>query len=54
MELGQGVNYAVIGATALDSSILEAIGVHNKLTNVSSRVQLEWFKQSICANVSGK
>ncbi|CAH1415922.1 unnamed protein product [Lactuca virosa] len=34
MELGQGVNYAVIGATALDSSILEAIGVHNKFTNV--------------------
>ncbi|CAI9279587.1 unnamed protein product [Lactuca saligna] len=52
MELGQGVNYAVIGATAMDYSIHKATGVHSILTDGSLRVQLEWFKESICANVS--
>ncbi|KAL4585691.1 hypothetical protein LXL04_010315 [Taraxacum kok-saghyz] len=51
-ELGQGVNYAVIGSSALDSAILEARGVHNFVTNASLRVQLEWFRKSICANIS--
>ncbi|GJY04285.1 hypothetical protein Tco_0370225, partial [Tanacetum coccineum] len=44
VELGQGVNYAVAGATALDSSFLEAKGVYNSMTNASLRVQLAWFK----------
>ncbi|KAI3764922.1 hypothetical protein L2E82_14939 [Cichorium intybus] len=55
MELGQGVNYAVVGATALDSSFFEARGIHNPTTNTSLGYQVEWFKQwlpSICANVS--
>lgn len=52
MEIGKGVNYAVIGSTALDSSILEAMGVHNPFTNASLQVQIEWFKHSICAYVS--
>ncbi|GJY12083.1 SGNH hydrolase-type esterase domain-containing protein [Tanacetum coccineum] len=53
VELGQGVNYAVAGATALDSSFLEAKGVYNSMTNASLRVQLAWFKQSLpsfCGN----
>ena len=52
----QGVNYAVAGATALNSQILEARGIVNPATNASLEVQLEWFKQSlpsICCNVSG-
>ncbi|XP_071706725.1 GDSL esterase/lipase At1g28580-like [Rutidosis leptorrhynchoides] len=53
--LGQGVNYAVAGATALDSSFHEARGVVNTMTNASLGVQLGWFKQSlpsICSSVS--
>nr|KAJ0210673.1 hypothetical protein LSAT_V11C400168150 [Lactuca sativa] len=56
IEPGQGVNYAVVGATALNSSFLEARGIVNDLTNASLGVQLAWFKQSlasICSNVSG-
>ncbi|KAL7606469.1 hypothetical protein Lser_V15G16353 [Lactuca serriola] len=53
MELGLGVNYAVAFATALNNSFLEAKGVYNPITtNISLGVQLEWFKESICANVS--
>ncbi|KAL7612107.1 hypothetical protein Lser_V15G06605 [Lactuca serriola] len=55
IEPGQGVNYAVVGATALNSSFLEARGIVNDLTNASLGVQLAWFKQSlasICSNVS--
>lgn len=54
-ELGQGVNYAVAGATALDSSFHEARGVYNTMTNASLKVQLGWFKESlpsICSSVS--
>lgn len=53
---GHGVNYAVAGATALNSSILEARGIVNSMTNASLGVQLEWFKQtlpSLCNSVSG-
>ncbi|XP_076948619.1 GDSL esterase/lipase At1g28580-like [Bidens hawaiensis] len=46
MEL-RGVNFAVAGATAMDSSFLEAKGVHNPLTNASLQVQLGWFKRSL-------
>ncbi|KVH97051.1 Lipase, GDSL [Cynara cardunculus var. scolymus] len=55
-ELAQGVNYAVAGATALDSSFHEARGVYNPMTNASLRVQLGWFKESLpsfCSTVSG-
>ncbi|KAL7606466.1 hypothetical protein Lser_V15G16356 [Lactuca serriola] len=54
MESRSGVNFAVVGATALDSSFHAARGVDNPLTNSSLRVQLSWFKQSlqsICLNV---
>ncbi|GJW73422.1 hypothetical protein Tco_0132792 [Tanacetum coccineum] len=51
----QGVNYAVAGATALSSSVLDARGIINPLTIASLGVQLEWFKESlpsICGNTS--
>lgn len=56
IEKGQGVNFAVAGATALDSSFHEAQGVVNPYTNASLGVQLEWFRQSlpyICGTASG-
>lgn len=55
IEKGQGVNFAVAGATALDSSFHEAQGVVNPYTNASLNVQLEWFKDwlpSVCATPS--
>lgn len=56
VAFAQGVNYAVAGATALNSSVLAARGILNPLTNASLEVQLEWFKRSlpsICGNTSG-
>lgn len=55
VELGHGVNFAVAGATALDSSFLEPRGILNTVTNASLQVQLSWFKQSlrsVCSNAS--
>ncbi|XP_026441980.1 GDSL esterase/lipase At1g28570-like, partial [Papaver somniferum] len=49
-DLRQGVNFAVGGATALDSSFFEERKI-NVVTNDSLGVQLEWFKQllpSLC------
>ncbi|KAK1425371.1 hypothetical protein QVD17_20722 [Tagetes erecta] len=54
-SLRQGVNYAVVGATALDSSFLEAKWHNYPMVNTSLEVQLSWFKQSlpsICGNTS--
>ncbi|KAD4982836.1 hypothetical protein E3N88_19507 [Mikania micrantha] len=50
-----GVNYAVVGATALDSSFIEAKLGGKSVINASLKVQLAWFKQSlpsICGNTS--
>nr|XP_043626353.1 GDSL esterase/lipase At1g28600-like isoform X2 [Erigeron canadensis] len=55
VEFRQGVNYAVAGATALNSSVLEARGIVTHVTNSSLGVQLNWFKKSlpyICGNIS--
>nr|XP_043623927.1 GDSL esterase/lipase At1g28650-like [Erigeron canadensis] len=43
----RGINYAVAGATALDSSFHAANGVQNPMTNSSLGVQLGWFKRSL-------
>ncbi|XP_058761874.1 GDSL esterase/lipase At1g28590-like [Vicia villosa] len=40
-----GVNFAVIGATALNVSYFEGRDVHNVATNYSLTVQLNWFKE---------
>ena len=56
VDFGQGMNYAVASATALEVSFHEARG-YSVPTNASLRVQLEWFKQSLssmCATLSGK
>ncbi|GKB92801.1 SGNH hydrolase-type esterase domain-containing protein [Tanacetum coccineum] len=55
LAFGQGVNYAVAGATALNTSDLATRGILNLMTNASLEVQLEWFKRSlpsICGNTS--
>ncbi|GJZ86150.1 GDSL esterase/lipase-like protein [Tanacetum coccineum] len=54
VDFGQGVNYAVASATALEASFHEARG-YSVPNNASLRVQLEWFKQSlssICPTLS--
>ncbi|PWA51590.1 SGNH hydrolase-type esterase domain-containing protein [Artemisia annua] len=51
----QGVNYAVAGATALNSSFIEAEWPERSVINASLEVQLTWFKESlpsICGNTS--
>nr|GMC88258.1 GDSL esterase/lipase At1g28580-like [Ipomoea batatas] len=53
-NFGQGVNFAVAGATALDDEFFKKIGVH--LTpNISLDCQLNWFKEmlpTICQSSS--
>ncbi|CAN1170683.1 GDSL esterase/lipase At5g45910 [Linum perenne] len=49
----RGVNFAVAGATALDSKFFYDKNITNVWTNDSLSVQLEWFKKlkpSLCAN----
>ncbi|KAF5762006.1 putative sinapine esterase [Helianthus annuus] len=51
----QGVNYAVVGATALDASFMEAKWSERSVINASIKIQLAWFKESvssICGNAS--
>ncbi|XP_059282841.1 GDSL esterase/lipase At1g28610-like isoform X2 [Lycium ferocissimum] len=52
----EGVNFAVAGATALNHSLLEELGIYNPQTNVSLGTQLRWFKEmlsSLCQSSSG-
>ncbi|CAI9263699.1 unnamed protein product [Lactuca saligna] len=44
VALGPGVNYAVVAATALDTSFLEARGIVGPIAKKSLGVQLTWFK----------
>ncbi|XP_050287243.1 GDSL esterase/lipase At1g28580-like isoform X1 [Quercus robur] len=47
----EGVNFAVVGATALDASFFFERGIDNVSTNDSLSVQLDWFKKilpSLC------
>ncbi|MED6165313.1 hypothetical protein PIB30_098395, partial [Stylosanthes scabra] len=51
----EGVNFAVAGATAMDSSYYLGKGIYNIATNYTLGVQLNWFKDllpSICASPS--
>lgn len=53
----QGVNFAVVGATALDTDFLEQMGHYNEFTNFSLRIQLDWFKgmlSPLCNTTSGQ
>lgn len=56
VALGPGVNYAVVAATALDTSFHEARGTVDPVANISLGVELAWFKRSlasICSSASG-
>ncbi|KAF7827512.1 GDSL esterase/lipase [Senna tora] len=51
----EGVNFAVIGSTALDVDFFEEKGIHNVPFNDSLRIQLGWFKEllpSLCSSSS--
>ncbi|PSR98623.1 GDSL esterase/lipase [Actinidia chinensis var. chinensis] len=42
-----GVNFAVVGATALDDEFFEERGIHNNFKNVTLGDQLGWFKEML-------
>ncbi|KAF0933582.1 hypothetical protein E2562_018826 [Oryza meyeriana var. granulata] len=48
-DFTHGVNFAVTGATALDTAALARIGVTAPHTNSSLNVQLQWFKDFMSA-----
>ncbi|KAF0936136.1 hypothetical protein E2562_038862 [Oryza meyeriana var. granulata] len=48
-DFTHGVNFAVTGATALDTAALASIGVTAPHTNSSLNVQLQWFKDFMSA-----
>ncbi|KAF7827510.1 GDSL esterase/lipase [Senna tora] len=53
----EGVNFAVIGATALDVDFFEEKGIHNVPVNDSLTIQLGWFKEllpSLCSSSSSR
>ncbi|KAM7478717.1 hypothetical protein LguiA_026930 [Lonicera macranthoides] len=53
----KGVNYAVVGAPALDIAFYEKRGIHIPFTNFSLRYQLGWFNDmlpSLCKKTSSK
>ncbi|KAG6512996.1 hypothetical protein ZIOFF_031142 [Zingiber officinale] len=55
-DFEQGANFAVAGATALDSSFFKERDIHNDFTNVSLGVEIRWFRQllpSLCSSPSG-
>ncbi|KAJ4966013.1 hypothetical protein NE237_017862 [Protea cynaroides] len=55
-DFNAGVNFAVAGATALDTSFLIKEKVPLTDTNISLSVQLEWFRshlQTICFTQTG-
>ncbi|KAL1289101.1 hypothetical protein HN51_057918 [Arachis hypogaea] len=47
----EGVNFAVAGATALDSSFYLEKGISNVVTNYSLRVQLHWFTEELLPSI---
>ncbi|KAL3522429.1 hypothetical protein ACH5RR_015263 [Cinchona calisaya] len=50
-----GVNFAVVGAPALDVAFYEERGIHYTTSNISMRTQLSWFKEllpSLCNSSS--
>ncbi|KAK2393677.1 GDSL Lipase/Acylhydrolase superfamily protein [Trifolium repens] len=49
LSVNEGVNFAVIGATALEVSFFEERGIHNVPTNYSLKAQLNWFKDLLPA-----
>ncbi|KAH1063226.1 hypothetical protein J1N35_028213 [Gossypium stocksii] len=54
-NLENGVNFAVVGATALDDVFFKERGIHNPSTNVSLGVELGFFKDalpSLCSSSS--
>ncbi|XWS27854.1 hypothetical protein CRYUN_Cryun25bG0015300 [Craigia yunnanensis] len=52
----KGVNFAVVGATALDDAFFKERGIKNPFTNVSLGVELRFFQDvlpSLCSSSSG-
>lgn len=55
-DFGEGVNFAVAGATALEDSFFRERGIRTVHANVSLGNQIQWFKQifaSLCQKSTG-
>ncbi|GER24477.1 GDSL esterase/lipase [Striga asiatica] len=52
-NFSEGVNFAVVGASALDYGFFEEIGIYMG-TNASLGIQMEWFKQFLATMPDGK
>ncbi|XP_068653948.1 GDSL esterase/lipase At1g28570-like [Aristolochia californica] len=48
-SFANGVNFAVAGATALDASYLESVGIVLPFTKSSLNVQLDWFETHLAS-----
>ncbi|XP_051125533.1 GDSL esterase/lipase At1g31550-like [Andrographis paniculata] len=53
-SLATGVNFAVAGATVLDSEFYDKIGYHNPVTNNSLTIQLDWFRSFLTRLPDGR
>ncbi|KAL8494463.1 hypothetical protein ACS0TY_025318 [Phlomoides rotata] len=53
-SFSKGVNFAVVGSTALGYEFYEKMGIHNPETNVSLGTQLNWFKQFLAQIPDGR
>ncbi|XP_047968363.1 GDSL esterase/lipase At1g28580-like [Salvia hispanica] len=53
-SFSKGVNFAVIGATALDFDFLGSIGFPNTFTNVSLGTQIDWLKEFLATIPDGR
>lgn len=55
-DFGEGVNFAVAGAGALEDSFLRKRGIRTVYANISLGNQIHWFKQmfaSLCQKSTG-
>ncbi|XAR59230.1 Sinapine esterase [Bertholletia excelsa] len=48
----KGVNFAVVGATALDDEFFEERGIYNPNKNIYLSVQLRWFREFLSSTCS--
>jgi hypothetical protein len=56
-DIRTGVNFAVAGARALDTTYYDEIGIVDPVTNASLGVQMDWFKDllpSFCDTIPGR
>ncbi|XP_011096420.1 LOW QUALITY PROTEIN: GDSL esterase/lipase At2g27360-like [Sesamum indicum] len=53
-RFSKGVNFAVAGATVLDTVFFDKRGIHNRVTNVTLGTQFDWFNQFLAVIPNGR